>query len=282
MKTTWIIPLAIVVLWSTGVSAEGFAKTIPSSAKADVSVSTRSGDIRVTGWERNEVKVESDDDVDRFIKVDGDEIQVGSKGDGIDEDLVVHVPGGARLSVHSISGDLKIDGVGGKLKLHTVSGEIIAGNCKGPMTIKAVSGDVELHQVGDDLEVKGVSGNVTAKSVQANMLEVKTVSGEIDLRSVKASQVRLKTVSGNIVLQGSLSSEGSLKASTFSGDASIILPADANFALSAKSRSGSVRSDFDLKVSEKSDSRIEGKAGSGGVDITLSSFSGDLRLKKEK
>jgi DUF4097 and DUF4098 domain-containing protein YvlB len=285
MKTlkTAIVLLGLLA-WSPFAGA--YQKSIPVKGKVDVTVGTKSGDVKIVGWDRQKVKVEAEDDIGKYILVDGDAIRIGADADGkitrnISANMTVHVPAGSGVNAITISGDLSLENASGRLKVKTVSGDVKVLACSGHLSLTATSGDIRLENLKDDLSFKTVSGDVVGSNLQGRLLEGKTVSGSITLKNVDAGQVRLKTVSGDITLQGKFAADGSVKISTLSGETSLTLPPEAGFDVSARSRTGSVESDFELKVEESGEHQLEAKAGSGGTDIDLNSFSGDIQIKKQ-
>jgi DUF4097 and DUF4098 domain-containing protein YvlB len=279
-----VIALTGLLAWSP--LAGAYQKSIPVKGKADVTIGTRTGDVKIVGWGKQEVKVEAEEDIGKYVQVDGDAVRIGADEDGkivrhINEDVTVHVPAGTSVDVVSVSGDLSIEKVSGRFKVRTVSGEVDVHGCSGHLSLTATSGDIRIQDLKDDLSLKTVSGEVVGSNISGKLLEGKTVSGSITLTKVDAGQVRLKTVSGEVTLDGKFAADGSVKISTLSGDISLVFPQKAGFDVSARSRSGDVSSDFDLKVEESGEHRLEAKAGSGGTDIDLNSFSGDIRIKKQ-
>ena len=247
---------------------------------------TKSGDVRIVGWEKSEVKVEADDDIGKFVMVDGDTIRIGANEDGrivrnITADMTVHVPAGSSVNAITVSGELTLTKASGRFKVKTISGDVSVQTCSGHLILNSTSGDIRLENLNDDLSFVGVSGDVVGSNIKGRLLEGKTVSGSITLKNIDASQVRLKTVSGEVTVTGKFAADGSVKVKTLSGDVDIRMPADAGFDVSARSRSGSVSSDFDMKISESSGSRLEAKAGPGGTQIDIGSFSGDIRIRKK-
>jgi hypothetical protein len=61
----------------------------------------------------------------------------------------------------------------------------------------------------------------------------------------------------------------------------MFLPADSAFDFEAGTFSGSIESDFEIKMSGKiSEKEMRGVVNGGGASVKLSSFSGDIKLKK--
>ena len=285
MKTL-MSAIAMLCLLAWSLPAGAFEKTIPTKGKADVTVGTKSGDVKIIGWDKNEVKVEADDDIGKSVVVDGDTIRIGADENGkitrsISADMTVHVPAGSGVNAITISGDLSVEKASGRFKVKTISGDISVRACTGNLSVNSTSGDIKLEGLNDDLSFVGVSGDVMGSNIKGRLLEGKTVSGSITLTNLEAAQVRLKTVSGEVTLAGKFAADGSVKVKTLSGDVGIRMPADAGFDVSARSRSGSVSSQFDMKVQESSSSRLEAKAGPGGTQIDLGSFSGNIKIRKQ-
>jgi DUF4097 and DUF4098 domain-containing protein YvlB len=276
--------LLSVLAWSS--LAGAYQKTIPVKGKADITVGTKSGDVKINGWDKNEVKVEADDDIGKYVLVDGDTIRIGVNEDGkivrhITADIAVHVPAGSSINAVTISGDVSVADAAGRFRLKSVSGDVSVQACSGSLSLNSTSGDIKLSDLEDDLSFVAVSGDVVGGNIKGKLLEGKTVSGDITLKNVDASQLRLKTVSGEVSVGGKFAADGSVKIKTLSGNVDIRIPADTGFDVSARSRSGDVGSDFEMKVQESGEHQLEARAGRGGTQLDIGSFSGDIRIKKQ-
>jgi len=283
-KLLSMFTLLSLLAWSP--LAGAYQKNIPVKGKADITVGTKSGDVKIIGWNKNEVKVEADDDIGKSVMVDGDAIRIGADEDGkivrhITADITVHLPAGSSLNAVTISGDLSVSDASGRFKLKTVSGDVSVRACSGSLSLNSTSGDIKLSDLKDDLSFVGVSGDVVGSNIKGKILEGKTVSGSITLKNIDASQVRLKTVSGEVAISGKFAPDGSVKVKTLSGDIDLRMPTDAGFDVSARSRSGDVGTDFEMKVQESGEHQLEARAGSGGTLIDVGSFSGEIRIKKQ-
>lgn len=308
-----------IVLLALDAMADPWSKTLAASDKSIVVIETRSGSVKVIGWEKKEIKIESDGEQGPAVRIDGATVTIGTSasemaargkemaakareiaakareiaekareraaqnpGTGIevdvdvgelgadlgglqwaDDDLTVHVPRGASVAVVSVSGEVGLSGVDGKARL------------------KSVSGGVRLEGIRGELEAKAVSGDVVIENVHSALLEAKTVSGSLRLSGMQSKRLRLKSHSGDIRFEGVLPAGGSLEAKTFSGDVEIRLARTSAFDLRARSRSGDVEIGFELKAGEKSEHEARGRAGGGGAELELSSFSGDLSVQPE-
>mgnify|MGYP003336501839 CR=1 FL=1 len=90
-------------------------------------------------------------------------------------------PAGTRVTISSVSSDVKVTGV------------------KGELSVGTVSGDVTLTNVGNLTEAKTASGDVVVNGAESDgTLEVATLSGDVRLTHVKARRLQANTVSGDV------------------------------------------------------------------------------------
>ena len=157
-------------------------KTVAVRANFKIVVTSSPGDLRLTGWERDEVSAKTDGDVLDLV-LNGETVTISC-----DDDLILNVPRGASvqvdhaegdvtvrsllggLSFGSMMGDLALREVGalaigsleGDLSLRVGSGPVSAGQVEGDVSIRDVQGDVSMEMIESDLYVRGVTGNLSA------------------------------------------------------------------------------------------------------------------------
>ena len=154
-----------------------------------------------------------------------------------------------------------------RVTLRTVSADVRVRGEVGDAFVQSVSGDAELEDVNGDLELRTVSGDADVRRVGGGTT-LHTVSGDVVVRET-ASSVGARTVSGDLLL--ARVSEGEVRAQSVSGDMRIGVAPGARVFVDAKSLSGDMRSDLDLR-----------DAPSGGdgrpLELHLKSVSGDVRI----
>jgi DUF4097 and DUF4098 domain-containing protein YvlB len=171
---------------------------------------------------------------------------------------------GQGASLESVSGGVKATDVNGRVSMQSVSGSAVALNIKGDLTAKSVSGGVQINQAAGYIQAESVSGGVTINGGYGSGLKASSVSGEISF-------------------EGKLNSNGRYELKSHSGKVTIAVPGDSAFALQASTFSGSIQSDFDIKVRglEGNKKTINGTVGSGGATVEASSFSGSVSIRKK-
>jgi DUF4097 and DUF4098 domain-containing protein YvlB len=136
------------------------------------------------------------------------------------------VPHGANVKVKTASADTDIVGRLGSLDVNSVSGDVrVQGEVSESAVLKTVSGDVRLESVGGRVSAQTVSGDVRIGPA-GGTIDTKTVSGDIRCESVKDGDVRFSSVSGDIEIGIATGSLVDVDAGSTSGDLSSEVPLD--------------------------------------------------------
>jgi DUF4097 and DUF4098 domain-containing protein YvlB len=261
--------------------------TIAFSRNGSVELQVGAGEIIVSAWTRDQVRVRatSERSALRFEASPGHlslGLRSGSSRSG-DTRFELTVPVGVRVRANSSSGDIRITGSKAEVEARTQRGDIVLEDV-GPAEITAFSGDVQASVIGGDLRINVLSGDIRIRQVTGEV-EVKTVSGEIDLRDARSKYVRLGSTSGDITFDGTIDAAGRYELQTHSGDVDLTLPANVGAHLTVSTYSGGIESDFTLTILPGSGGvTSHGKEfnftlGRGGARIRAESFSGDINIR---
>jgi DUF4097 and DUF4098 domain-containing protein YvlB len=149
-----------------------------------------SGSLRLSGWDQNQLEVES---ADRSTKVDQREnaFFISSSSD-----CLVHVPRQASVTINKIGGDARIKALQGPLEIDTISGDLTLRHT-GAVKANRVSGDISAKKVFGTLIVKEVSGDCSVRGVTGDAVAEK-VSGDVYFRDVVGSARAV--ASGDVIL----------------------------------------------------------------------------------
>jgi DUF4097 and DUF4098 domain-containing protein YvlB len=317
MKRTWMSKTALAVgllLLAFAFAAakekyeEKFEKTVPLPAGGKVHISNISGDINIATWGQDQVKIdalkvstadtpakakENAGKVTIEVTTEGNILRIETKypkseklwkGESLNVSVAYNltIPAGAAVKANNISGDVTAENLGGTADIGAVSGEVTLKKAAKGAECSTVSGDLRVTDVSGDVFLKSVSGNVTAAMVKGS-IQAESVSGDLELTEVSAAgTVRAKALSGGVVYRGSINKAGIYNLKSHSGSIDMSIPADSAFDFEAETFSGGITTDFEIKVSGKvSPKELTGVVNGGGATVKLSSFSGDIRLKKQ-
>ena len=252
---------------------EKVERSIAVDPAVAISLCMASGNISVRGWDRNEVRVRSNDDVKielshapaapgtsiRKLEVaifNKDEAEKPGGKCQTFSDIELNVPRGATVAMQTRDGDISIAEVAvayagtqsGDIEIEQVSRSIEAGTLGGSICLKDSTGRVSVSSAGGSVEAANLRPVESADS-----FEVVTTSGDIGLTQLTHSQISTKTVSGNLTMTGPLAPAGKYWFNSFSGDVTLAMPANSSFKLIAKvSQGGEIITDFPLSLTQTS------------------------------
>jgi DUF4097 and DUF4098 domain-containing protein YvlB len=134
------------------------------------------------------------------------------------------VPHGAEARLTTVSADMRLTGRFDALAAKSTSGDLtLRGEIERDAEVKTVSGDVRLERVGGSLRCQGVSGDVDVAWV-GHEVETKSVSGDVRLGSLREGDASFTSVSGDIQIGIAAGSFLDVDAGTVSGDLSSEVP----------------------------------------------------------
>jgi len=287
---------------------EKFEKTVSLAKDGEVILKNISGDIEVKSWDKDEVKIdalkvskastlaeakENTKKVEIVVKKEGKTLRIETKYPenrsiwrkkslNVSVNYRLWIPSKASVKINSVSGDVGLEEIGGAAKVKVVSGDVEVRKADKGVDCETVSGDLEIQDITGDAYLKSVSGDITGERIKGS-IKAEVVSGEIELREVsEAKVVEGKTISGSVIYQGKISRDGRYDLNSHSGNINVTLPSNSSFELEAKTFSGKIESDFDIKISGTiSKRKIHGVVNEGGAVVKLSVFSGNISLRKK-
>ena len=231
---------------------EEFHQSYPLTLTGRVNISNINGDVHISAWDRNEVKIDAVKRAYSRERLSEATIEVTNSADSVSiktkypernqtfdsrtrennpasVEYTLTVPRGARIEgVALVNGSLDIEGVQGEVRASLVNGRVKANDLSGEVNLSSVNGAIEVNAAGL-AESKGVS---------------------------------LNAVNGAIVLN---------------------VPSGANAHVRATTVHGQISNDFGLTVEEGQyvGRNLTGQIGSGGPRIRLNNVNGSIAIKRD-
>jgi len=164
-------------------------------------------------------------------------------------------------------------------QLNVVNATAVVSGVSARTTLKSVSGDIMLDGLTGAVDANTVSGNLDAQGLDGS-IGFKSVSGDLTLAEVRLGRLEAKTVSGRVTADVDLAPAGEVRIGTVSGEVAIRLPARTSAAVTLRSMSGHVHSDFDTLKSAGGPSakNVTGTLGGGSGQLSVASMSGDVAI----
>ncbi len=231
--------------------SEEFHQTYPLTATGRVSVANINGDVHISTWDRNEVKVDavkraysqerlSEATID--VTNTADSVIIKTKYPNRNQTFENRNRENSSASVEytlTIPSEARLDGA-----------ELVNGS----LDVQGVQGDVHASLVNGQVKAAGLGGEV----------KLSTVNGSVEANVARlgdAKGVTLNSVNGSIVL---------------------IVPSGANAQVKASTLHGAITNDFGLTVNDGQyvGHDLSGEIGSGGPRIRLNNVNGSIAIKR--
>ena len=231
-----------------------FKKVIGTSATPHIIVDECQGNLGVRGiGERQIVLHGRVEQSDSALSSEGDTITLTSHSD-----CRLLCPEGASLTIRSVHGELKVDGVVGALAIGTIHGRVSLRSV-GPVTLEETFGHLTARAVMGDLQAESVSGYARVHRV-AGLLALGRVEGRLIADELHGG-LAAGQVEGHVRL-GPPFSPGATYRLTTSGHLRVDVPADASLRLTIRA-DGSVRSNVPGLDLEQAEGETTGVLGAG-------------------
>jgi len=191
-----------------GAYSEEFHQSYAIAADGRVELDNINGDVHITAWDRNEVKVDAVkyanskerlEEAKIEVEVHGNTVSIrtrypdhdhnfnwGSRNNPAGVDYTLTVPRTVRLDeIKLINGALDIAGVTGEVRASSINGRVEARNLAGRTDLSTINGRLEAQYdelAGSWIDLKSVNGsiNLTIPSDSKAEIEAETVSGGIE------------------------------------------------------------------------------------------------------
>lgn len=252
-----------------------------------VHIGAVSGEIRIVGADRRDVRIVAEIETGRFeTSFSGARVSVTTRSVGRRQSTArydVTVPIGTRVTASTVSGRIEIRATGGEVVAHSTSGSIEVRGARERLEVHTVSGDLDLRDNEGRMRIEGVSADIDVDGASGD-LTAETVSGTISIRQSRLTGLRATAVSGSISYDGSLAPDGSYRLNTHSGNVTLSVPADVGATLALETFSGRIHSDFPLTMQPGETAgrgrRMEFTLGDGGARVTAGAFSGNITIRR--
>lgn len=242
---------ASVMTQQTEMLREEFHQTYALAADGRVSLGNINGSVRVTGWDRNEVKV--------------DAVKTAYRRDRLDE---------AKIDVRADTSSIHIETQYPNRSQTFTDDE---GRVNNPATVEytlmvprgARIDSVEL--INGNLDIDGISGDVKASSI----------NGRISAHELMG-EVKLSTINGKLdAMFGRLEESKAISLGSVNGSVLLTIPSDSNAELRAGTVHGGIANDFGLPVRQGDyvGRDLAGQIGQGGARIKLGNVNGSITIR---
>ena len=230
-----------------GALSEEFHQTYPLTPNGVVELDNINGDVHISSWDRNEVKV--------------DAVKYANSKERLDEAKIEVEPGKDTISIRTKYPDRDNTWNWGS---HNNPASV-----EYTLTVPRTARLDEIRLINGALDVRGVVGEVRASCINGR-LEAANLSGE----------ARLSTVNGHLEAKFDQLSGHSVELNSVNGSLTLTIPSDANARIEANTVSGGIGNDLGLHVNNHRfiGHDLRGELGSGSTHVKLDDVNGRIDI----
>lgn len=235
--------LALLAVAANSVPAqEKIQRAAPLNADGAVRIFNDAGTIHLIGWEKDSLVISGTlargaqliggggYEGAKFF-VEGPKPGAFAKLAGVN-DLVVHVPTGARVWLKAVSADIDVSAFAGQLDVDAVSSRVRVQGTPSELRVETMNGDVEVTASPGYLRLKTATGRITW-SGSSEDAALTTVSGKLIVNAGTVTRARFESIDGDIRFSGGLTKTAAVTFDTHAGDITLLLPQHADLSVEA-------------------------------------------------
>jgi DUF4097 and DUF4098 domain-containing protein YvlB len=205
-------------------------------AASSIEIDGHSGDIRVVGSDRSDIRLTTTKHRSIFgrphvrasysagrLLLDGDcpEFEIWGSDGGCSVSYRLEVPRNVAVRLTTHSGDVSAEDLRGDADLQTRSGDVDVDGVLGRLRLQTRSGDVDVDSASADIDADTRSGDVDVRARDATRVRAQTSSGDVHVSVPDRSYaVRARAASGDedVDVRTDPAAPRTIDASTTSGD----------------------------------------------------------------
>ena len=231
-----------------GALTEEFHQTYALTADGRVELDNINGDVHISSWDRNEVKVDAVKYADTKERLDEAKIEIDARNDSIS--IRTKYPN----HDHNWTWGSHNNPAGVEYTL----------------TVPRKARLDEIKLINGELDINGVSGEVNASCI----------NGRLEAHNL-AGRARLSNINGRLDARFDQLSGQRVELNSVNGSVDLTIPSDSNAEVEATTVSGGINNDFGLHVNHHRfvGHDLRGELGSGGVRIKISNVNGRIEVR---
>ncbi|MGI8470397.1 MAG: DUF4097 family beta strand repeat-containing protein [Pyrinomonadaceae bacterium] len=281
-------------------------KFIVVDTKVNISLCVSEGNVKINGWQRDEIRAFVSGGSDAGFSVRDKNNQTGKPNlitvlgfdpskkteTGLDEclsgdSIELDVPRGASVDITGRENDISISSVN-KVTVKNDDGNILLNDIAQGIEARTYQGDITVEKSSGAMTLINTNGNIVALDTAANdvgdVLRARTSSGGISLQQVAQKQIEANSNTGSIRFDGAFASGGQYAFGTTNGAINLLIPAASSFKIEAF-YSGAFQSEIPLKIVTEDVmpqiKKLNAIIGAGDANLSLKNISGAIRIRKK-
>ena len=277
---------------------EDFHLSYPVKPGGTLSIDNFNGSIEISSWEKDEVDVNGikyggTEELLRQVKVEGEQqgnvvrlrtVRPEGRRGNCGAKYIVRVPKQMMLDgIVSSNGGIRIENIVGNARLQSSNGSIKLRMVDGKVEAKTSNASIDISTMHGDFVGRTSNGSISVDGLEGGF-EAQTSNSSIKGRVAKLPEgrpIKAESSNGSIDLSFPDYKGQPMDIDTSNSSVTLRLPAGVNADLRASTSNSTITSEFEMSsTGTMSKTRMEGKIGSGGGPIRVSTSNGGVRIQK--
>lgn len=255
------------------------------------------GSVELLGWDKDTVQITGSKFASRQEVMEQVKIEVVSEPDSLrirtirpferncncGAKYVVRLPRKVNLDrIESSNGSVRIENIDGPARLRTSNGSVRVWSVNGDLEAVTSNAGIEVNSFTGAASLKTSNGRIRAEGIRGNF-DAQTSNSSMDVTIAQLDSgrpVRLASSNGSINVAFEKWNANEVVAHTSNASINLRLPEGVNAELKARTSNGSITTDYEVATTEVSKSRLDGKIGSGGPLLDLTTSNGAIRIQR--
>jgi hypothetical protein len=280
--------LVIGALVALGMAPQQTDTILPLQNARLLSVESPGGSIVVTGWDRDEVRVQAEHSSRTRLTVrrsrGGERLSIdaeATRGPTTIVDYRLSVPRSLSLELDGMYTDITVEGVNGEVSAETLQGDVTVRGGRGSVKVSSTTGKILVDGASGTIEAETAADDITFVNVEGDVV-AESAGGDILFENARATSVDVGTTGGRISYEGTLGRTGPYYFGTHGGPVTVVVPAETAASISVATVYGSIVSNLDgaSRVLSRGE-RHKLDVGGGGAVVEIETFAGRISLLRK-
>jgi len=231
-----------------GALTEEFHQTYALAADGRIELDNINGDVHISSWDQNQVKVDAVKYADTKARLDEAKIEIDARNDSL-----------------SIRTEYPEHNQSWNWSSHDNPASV-----EYTLTVPRTARLDEIKLINGSLDITGVSGEVNASCI----------NGRLEAHNL-AGRARLGTINGRLNARFDQLAGSSVELNSVNGSLELTIPSDSKAEIEANTVSGGINNDFGLHVNHHQfvGHDLRGELGTGGTHIELKNVNGRIEIR---
>jgi len=258
----------------------------PVQGATSLEVESPGGRIVVTGWDRNEVRIQAEHSHRTYVDIRrrGDRITVegdARRGPASIVDFTISVPRTMSVSLDGMYTDLTVDGVQGDVTAETLQGDVTVTGGAGEVKASATTGKVLVQGARGRIDTETAAGDIRLVDVSGEVVG-ESAGGSIIFENAHPKSVDVGTTGGHIRYEGVLDPAGTYYFGSYGGSVILVLPEGTAASMSLASVHSTAVTNLGGELQRfPSGHRHQVDVNGGGAVVEIETFGGRIAVMRK-